>query len=1124
MKTKLILLLALLALCCCGAWATVTQPTLTTDVNNPIYYKIGSYDRGGYLTYNGSSSNLTHEEMSPDALWYFVQNGEGVSIVPAADPTVKLVTHSSANATGAVWYLVENPYNAGYFCVSRNSDLSANCLDASNADSGVGYYQPYSNDWKGTSWSITQVSNEDVTTLRSSYSTNQMTPAIPKGKVISFGAAATSFTVASSADDNEHWYVMTQTKENAYGGVLETPIWNSSTGSTIKRAPTSVTTTTLTGDLAHQAETYMVRFISAGEGLYKIQFADGTFVTSMLTTGTRNTNAESFAFYNTQSGSTTFGWNKGSKDGDRVDNNGANANIVYWESGENTATEGNNVWFIYPVSFSDFAPDASKVYTFNNTNTSRGAMMYYPTGSSKYVWSSGKGNAAFESSEANCQWIIKPTGTSGQYYLYNVGAQKFAIPSAASSTASWIFSLNAVPVTLNMQSDGTYKFVTASGGVYCAVSNGFEGPIINYNDIGGNFTISKVGDTSSDVTTQVTTAVANLIQNQTALTDLPTSTGWYAIRSRTDDYYSDRFIYSLANEVVIGGNKYPMGFYSAYNLRPAINDATYYVKLQKSTYGYYWQMPNGKFLQNGGMPFEGDGESSISRISYDNTKGFTIGGSTQYYCPDQQKDDSSESQYVIYGYGSIYTYWDIYPINLTTAGLTAWQVIIDASSTATQVTCTRTDVSGLSSVYNNGYIFLPTGVTPTASDFSVSVSDGTSFGIDSSSKTITAANYTTLIDNYLSSNNVSTDVGNAGKVGYPLATNENAVALSSLLETISGGTKNATAYNNLKTWYAAYLAETTVVLPEVGKFYTIYQPIAGKYIHAVTPDNSTNLATSTDGSAAAAIFYVPASSRFLSYTKGYAMSENKIYNGYYGAGGFQTYKIDHITNHPIGTLRIKGTNWLAADAGNNYVWTSGYGTETSKYWQFTEVTSLPITMNLSDGAYYATINLPVAVEIPSGLSAYSATAAGDVLTLTKVVEDGVLAANTPVILFSKSSVTSLTISSEEGSSPAGTNELSGTTAAIGVTANQNYVLNCVDGQVGFYLFNGTAMPGFKAYLPSSATSNVKAFTFSFEDAEDAIRAIESENSGLEIYDISGRRVQKAQKGLYIVNGKKVMYK
>ncbi|MBP5594079.1 MAG: hypothetical protein J6Y02_01765 [Pseudobutyrivibrio sp.] len=1122
MKTKLTLLLALLALCCTGSWATVTQPTLTTDVNNPIYYKIGSYDRGGYLTYNGSSSNLTHEEMSPDALWYFVQNGEGVSIVPAADPTVKLVTHSSANATGAVWYLVENPYNAGYFCVSRNSDLSANCLDANNADSGVGYYQPSSNDWKGTSWSITQVSNEDVTTLRSSYSTNQMTPAIPKGKVISFGAAATSFTVASSADDNEHWYVMTQTKENAYGGVLETPIWNSSTGSAIKRAPTSVTTTTLTGDLAHQAETYMVRFISAGEGLYKIQFADGTFVTSMLTTGTRNTNAESFAFYNTQSGSTTFGWNKGSKAGNRVDNNGADATIVYWESGENTATEGNNVWFIYPVSFSDFAPDASKVYTFNNTNTSRGAMMYYPTGSSKYVWSSGKGNAAFVSSEANCQWIIKPTGTSGQYYLYNIGAQKFAIPSAATSTASWIFSSNAVPVTLAMQSDGSYKFITASGSVYCAVSNGFDGPIINYNDVGGNFTISKVGDTSSDVTTQVTTAANKLIDNQTSLSADISSEGWYAIKIKSRDSkagYANNYLYTLVSEYNSGNTYYPLAHASAFKLRPAIDDATYYFRINKSGDKYIWQMPNGKYLINnaGKYPQSTVSETYCNYIKYNQENGYFhfriryIDGGYYYdYYADAYDDFIGETG------TADRTKYEIYPINLTTAGLTAWQVIIDATSTATQVTCSRSDVSGLSTVYNNGYIFLPTGVTPAGSDFSVSDDEGTSFGIDSSSKTITAANYTTLIDNYLSSNNVSTNVGNAGKAGYPLATNENAVALSSLLETISGGTKNATVYNNLKTWYSAYLAETSVVLPEVGKFYTIYQPTADKYIHAVTPDNNTSLIASADGTAADAIFYVPASGHFLSYTKGYAMSTNKIYNGYYGDGGYQTYTIDHINTHPFGALRIKSSsNWLYTTSSISYVDLSGYGTETSKYWQFTEVTSLPITIS---SVGYATFYAPVALEIPAKVTAYVATDKGDYISLT-AIEGGIIPANTGVILAGEAGSYNFNITT--GGS-VGSNALTGTVAAIARPAD-SYVLATGEHGVALYKDGATKIPGFKAYLAAPSGGSVKAFRFDDDDATaiNSLTPILSEGEGA-IYNIAGQRLSKIQKGVNIINGKKVL--
>ena len=232
-------------------------------------------------------------------------------------------------------------------------------------------------------------------------------------------------------------------------------------------------------------------------------------------------------------------------------------------------------------------------------------------------------------------------------------------------------------------------------------------------------------------------------------------------------------------------------------------------------------------------------------------------------------------------------------------------------------------------------------------------------------------------------------------------------------------------------------------------------------------------------------------------------------------------------NGAIGKYNIKFNNarylYTTSDANGIYS-NAGYTAESEGY-NFTleEVTSLPITMHEVDGAYYATINLPVAVTIPSGLSAYSATAAGDVLTLTKVVEDGVLAANQPVILYSEDNVTSLNIASTAGTAAA-SNELEGTTAAISVTADQNYVLGTGSAGVGFYKYSGTTMPGFKAYLPSSATSNVKAFTFSFEDAEDAIRAIESENSGLEIYDISGRRVQKAQKGLYIVNGKKVMYK
>jgi hypothetical protein len=64
----------------------------------------------------------------------------------------------------------------------------------------------------------------------------------------------------------------------------------------------------------------------------------------------------------------------------------------------------------------------------------------------------------------------------------------------------------------------------------------------------------------------------------------------------------------------------------------------------------------------------------------------------------------------------------------------------------------------------------------------------------------------------------------------------------------------------------------------------------------------------------------------------------------------------------------------------------------------------------------------------------------------------------------------------------------------------------------------------KAYL-NIPTSSARFLVFNFdEDNETAIESIGSEDGNMkeEIYDLVGRRVQNAQKGLYIVNGKKVI--
>ena len=344
---------------------------------------------------------------------------------------------------------------------------------------------------------------------------------------------------------------------------------------------------------------------------------------------------------------------------------------------------------------------------------------------------------------------------------------------------------------------------------------------------------------------------------------------------------------------------------------------------------------------------------------------------------------------------------------------------------------------------------------------------------------------------------------------------------------------NATQFKTYTDNYNNAVAGLRYVVPT---FFRVKNVDGSKYVKAYWRDysNYIQLAFAADGTDASSIFYLNASNNIMSYYSGlYLFAINCTaplnYSGYNLSNYKCTYEFlpgtdvnrvyVHTVDNPIGWGGSE-TYWIATETN------VGRGTAPTANSDFLieEVTSLPITMNqASDDAYYATINLPVAVEIPSGLSAYSATADGTTLSLTKVVENGVLAASQPVILYSKTPVTSLTISGASAES-ADSNELLGTTAAASVTARENYVLGANEGVVGFYLYDHNVMPGFKAYLPASAKSNgVKAFTFSFEDVEDAIRAIESENSNLEIYDIAGRRVQKAQKGLYIVNGKKVMY-
>ena len=174
-------------------------------------------------------------------------------------------------------------------------------------------------------------------------------------------------------------------------------------------------------------------------------------------------------------------------------------------------------------------------------------------------------------------------------------------------------------------------------------------------------------------------------------------------------------------------------------------------------------------------------------------------------------------------------------------------------------------------------------------------------------------------------------------------------------------------------------------------------------------------------------------------------------------------------------------------------------------------------------AGYATLFKNSPVIIPETVEAYVVAEVASNSVKLQLVE-GTLPANTGVIL--KGAGTHKFITSADVAATIESNLLSGTVETKEVEGPA-YVLASINNVTGFYaakLTDGKFVNNAgKAYLPKPVEASARFISFDF-GTETAIDELKGENGNVKtaIYDLSGRRVQKAQKGLYIVNGVKVI--
>ena len=189
------------------------------------------------------------------------------------------------------------------------------------------------------------------------------------------------------------------------------------------------------------------------------------------------------------------------------------------------------------------------------------------------------------------------------------------------------------------------------------------------------------------------------------------------------------------------------------------------------------------------------------------------------------------------------------------------------------------------------------------------------------------------------------------------------------------------------------------------------------------------------------------------------------------------------------------------------------------------VSCAPVAISISD-AGLATFACDKALDFTSvdGIEAYVAKEEAGAVKLTKVNK---VPAGTGVLLRSTSGgavakdvpVAASADAIAENIFVRGTGATVATDAGAGKT---NYVLGKKSGVVGFYKANGATVGADKAYLQT--TVSAARINIDFDDAT-AIETVKAQNvENGQFFNLAGQRVAQPTKGLYIVNGKKVIIK
>ena len=189
----------------------------------------------------------------------------------------------------------------------------------------------------------------------------------------------------------------------------------------------------------------------------------------------------------------------------------------------------------------------------------------------------------------------------------------------------------------------------------------------------------------------------------------------------------------------------------------------------------------------------------------------------------------------------------------------------------------------------------------------------------------------------------------------------------------------------------------------------------------------------------------------------------------------------------------------------------------------------PVTIHITSVGYSTLYYGELSLQVPTGIEAYTyTTGEGTQMQISHTYAAGdVIPAGTGVVLNGDEGDYPFAETTATGFDDSGNNKLLGTDVAAETTGGDVYYALSTKGgkNVGFYWMKdgGAAFTNgaHKAYLALTNISGIKAF-YGFED--DDATGIENANASVNenIYNLAGQRMSKMQRGINIINGKKIL--